>query len=103
VCFDAINGTPEVLEKIKAAKKTIAFIVGRTPSVPALEKLHHDIVFIFGDCAIQSTESLQTFTQKYRKGGKKVVVLDHGCAPVGWVTTYSKVIEQFGIEFEELY
>lgn len=103
VCFDAILGTPDVYQKIKESPKRIAFIVGRTPSIPELEKLDHDVVFIFGDCAIQSTENLRTFTQKYRKGGKKIVVIDHGCPPVGWVTTYSKVIEQFGIGFQELY
>ncbi len=103
VCFDAIKGTPDVLKRILETKKKIGFVIGRTPSIPELEKLDHDIIFIFGDCAFQSTEALRTFTQKYRKGGKKVVVVDHGCPPVGWVTTYGKVLEQFGIPFEELY
>jgi len=106
VAFDAINSSDEKKNIIRKANKKVGFIIGRRPAILTypdyLSRIKSDILFLIGDCVIEATTELRSFTQQYKKGGRKVI-LDLGCPPIGWITTYGKIIKEYGIPFEELY
>jgi hypothetical protein len=97
--FDVLIGTA-TLDEIRKKGKRFAFAIGKTPVVPPIEQIDADVLFIVGDCAVESTTKEGMLSQDQRK--KKVVAVP-GCPPIGWTTLYAKILEECGMEFEAVY